>query len=370
MKVALINDSHFGWKNDDLLFHKAFIRFYDQVFFPELRKRKITTIIHLGDLWDRRKYVNFHILYRTRIDFLQKLVDGGYDTHIILGNHDTYFKESNDVNSVTELLHMRYPKFHIYEEPQELILGGLKILMVPWLNSTNLPVGLDMIARSRAKVLMGHLEIAGFPLDHKQVSEHGVDRNIFSRYKAVFSGHYHHASQDGPVRYLGAQYQLTFADLNDKKGFHIFDTETLEIEFIENPNRMFFRLDYDDREEAAQELYRNADHSELTDKYVRVVVPYKTNPILYEQWIDKLLQVNPADLQISEQYSLDVSEDAEEDATSNLKMFETMDPSSHQTLEVINKYVDAMGMDIDRMRLKSELKELYNEATAGVVNVQ
>src|ERR1700685_263164 len=106
MKIALITDTHFGWKNDSLPFQDYFKRFYNEVFFPELRKRGTTTIVHLGDLFERRKYINFHILYRTRTEFLEHL--DGFTTHIMVGNHDTYHRDRNDINSVQELINKRY----------------------------------------------------------------------------------------------------------------------------------------------------------------------------------------------------------------------------------------------------------------------
>ena len=358
MKIALITDTHFGHKNDNLLFHNVFIRFYDDIFFPTLRERGISTIVHLGDLFDRRKYINFHILHRTRIDFLQKLVDGGYDTHVIIGNHDTYFRDTNDVNSVTELIHMRYPNFHVYEHPQEVSFGKLRVLIVPWLNTNSMIPGMEMIANSKASVLMGHLEIAGFHMDQNQVCEHGMDKTIFDHFKKVFSGHFHHASEEGKVRYLGSPYEMTFADLNDPKGFYIFDTDTLELEFVLNPYKMFYRVVYDDREN--KERLLEMDFSEYEGKYVRLIVPHKTDPVLYEQWVDRLLHANPEDLQINEQLTLDVDEEADEqflEFDENNKIVVASD-----TLTVLNNYVNAMGLDIDKSRLFSILRELYIEA--------
>ena len=362
MKIALVTDTHFGWKNDSIQFHDYFVRFYNEVFFPELAKRKIKTIIHLGDLFDRRKYINFHILHRTRTDFLEKLVDGKFDVHIIIGNHDTYFRDSNAVNSVAELVHERYPKFHVYEEPEEVTIDGLNILMVPWLNSSNTEQGLQTIAASKADVLMGHLEIAGFHMDRTQVSEHGLDRSIFNHYKKVFSGHFHHASEDGVIRYLGAPYEYTFADLEDLKGFYFFDTDTLELEFVQNPHRMFYRIVYDDRE--GIEKYADLNTNAYADKYVRVVVLHKANPVFYEQFIDRILQTNPADLQINEQLSLEVGEEADE-------QFQDFDTTGEvvlsDTLTILDSYVDSMGMELDRKRLKDVLRELYIDATTGMV---
>lgn len=366
MKIALVTDTHFGWRNDSLLFHNAFVRFYDEIFFPTLKERGIETVVHLGDLFDRRKYINFHILYRTRIDFLQKLVDGGFDTHIIIGNHDTYFRDSNDVNSVTELIHLRYPNFHVYEEPQYVKFGNRSVLVVPWLNPNNMGPGLEMISKSKSDVLFGHLEIAGFHMDQNQICEHGMDRDVFKNFKMVLSGHFHHPNTDGKIQYLGSPYQMTFADLNDPRGFYILDTDTLELEFIENPNQMFHQIVYDDREPEDKKALAETDFAQFEEKFVRLIVTHKTDPILYEQWVDNVLHANPADTQTRDMCSLEVAEEADEqflEFDENNKIVVVSD-----TLTVLNKYVDAIGReDVDKSRLKDIMKELYVEAMAGKV---
>ena len=58
MKIALITDTHFGARNDSLLFLDFFRKFYENIFFPTLKERGIKEIIHLGDVVDRRKFIN------------------------------------------------------------------------------------------------------------------------------------------------------------------------------------------------------------------------------------------------------------------------------------------------------------------------
>jgi len=360
MKIALLCDTHMGSRNDSMLFHNYFQKFFDEVFFPEIKARGITTVVHLGDLFDRRKYINFNLLYESRKGILENPTSKGLDWHVLVGNHDCYHRDSNEVNSVRELCD-HYPNWKVYEKPTEVVLGGLPILFVPWLNPTILEAGLQTIADSKSKVLMGHLEIAGFHMDQAQISEHGLDKSIFEKYKHVFSGHFHHKSEDGPIKYLGAPYEMTFIDMNDPKGFHVFDTETLELQFVVNPHSMFNRLIYDDREPKNQKKLLKQDFSRYTSTYVRVIVTHKTNPALYEKWIDRLYHINPADVQISDYYEMEMADGDLDDIGKEMKLFE-IDPTQHQTLNVINKYIDNIGLDIDLKRLKDTFKELYIEA--------
>ena len=70
MKIAIITDTHFGAKGDSQIFLEHTFKFFEDVFFPTIKERGITNVLHLGDLMDRRKYVNFHTLHqmRTRLD--------------------------------------------------------------------------------------------------------------------------------------------------------------------------------------------------------------------------------------------------------------------------------------------------------------
>ena len=367
MKIALLCDSHLGSRNDSMLFHEYFKKFYDTVFFPEIEARNITTVVHLGDLFDRRKYINFNLLYESRTGILENPTSKKLDWHVLVGNHDCYHRDSNEVNSVRELCN-HYSNWKVYEKPEEVLLGNLRVLFVPWLNPTILADGLETIANSTSKVLMGHLEIAGFHMDQSQVSEHGLNRDIFAKFKQVFSGHFHHKSEEGPIKYLGAPYEMTFADLNDPKGFHIFDTETLELEYIVNPHFMFNRLIYDDREPKVQKKLIKQDLTQYKDTFVRVIATHKTNPALYEKWLDKLYKVTE-NVTITDYYEMQMSADELDDIGKEIKLFE-IDPTQHQTVNVINKYIDNVGLDIDLDKLKTVMTELYAEATilSGNVN--
>ena len=65
MKIALLNDTHFGARNDSLIFDDYFYKFYDNIF-SYLKEHNIKTLIHLGDIVDRRKFINFRIAHNFR----------------------------------------------------------------------------------------------------------------------------------------------------------------------------------------------------------------------------------------------------------------------------------------------------------------
>ena len=174
MKIALVNDTHFGARSDSLPFDSYFRKFYDEFFFPALAEREIKTIMHLGDIFDRRKYMNYNTLKSCKEYFFDQAKDLNIDMHVVPGNHDTYFKNTNDVNA-PELLLQEYDNVTVYPEVTELDFDGRKILFVPWICSDNYQSTMEMVERTDAEVCFGHFEFSGFQMYKGMPNEHGMD---------------------------------------------------------------------------------------------------------------------------------------------------------------------------------------------------
>ena len=349
MKVAIITDQHFGARNDSVQFLDFYEKFYNEVFFPTIQSNGIDTVLILGDTFDRRKYVNFYTLKRAKQMFFDPLANRGIQVHMLAGNHDTYFKNTNEVNSVDLLLSEYAGSMNIIDGPSEIWVGPHKICMMPWICADNYEDSMTMLKDTDAKYCMGHFEIAGFAMYRGMPSEGGLDRKIFSKFSHTFSGHYHHKSSNDDIHYLGNPYELTWQDYNDPRGFHLFDLDTQQLEFIENPNKMFHRIMYDDKEQTIKEI-DNMDLKPYTNTYVKVVVINKTNPYLFDKFMNNLYNVNPADITIAEDFS-------------ELEEGEELIDQAEDTLTILNKYVDGITEEsINNDKLKILLKELYVEA--------
>ena len=259
MKVALITDQHFGGKQDSQNFLTHIERFYREQFFPYLSKNNIHTVIDLGDTFDRRKFVNFNTLDKVRQFYFDVFYENSIKLHSIVGNHSTYYRNTNSVNS-SELLYGHYPNIEVYPEVTTISIDGTLIDLIPWINSENYDKTIDFIKRSKAHVAFGHLEVAGFAMYKGYNAEDGIAKDIFKGYEIVCSGHYHHKSSKDNIHYLGAPYEITWNDYDDPRGFHVFDTETREIEFIRNKFRLFEKIYYDDE---------NTDYSTLDTGYYK-----------------------------------------------------------------------------------------------------
>ena len=137
MKIALITDTHFGARNDSLPFNEYFYKFWENIFFPYIDKNNIKTIIHLGDTMDRRKFVSYKIANDFRRRFITPIVDRKLDTHILIGNHDTYYKNTNEVNSVQELVGNKYDNIKYYTESNtDLLMVHRYILFLGLIQKT------------------------------------------------------------------------------------------------------------------------------------------------------------------------------------------------------------------------------------------
>ena len=342
MKIAIITDQHFGARKNSKHFHDYFLKFYEDIFFPAIEAEGITTVIDMGDTFDSRKGIDFSALTWAKCNYFDRLQELGCEVHSIVGNHTAYYKNTNQVNAI-DLLLREYDNVHIYSETTNIEVGGLSILLVPWINDDNKEKSLAMIKKSRSPVCMGHLELNGFVATRGHTMEHGMDMKPFKKFKKVYSGHYHHRSSNDNIYYLGNPYEIYWNDVNDPRGFHIFDTETLEQTPVDNPYRLFYNIWYDD------ENYKLFNATEYAGKVVKVIVKKKTNQKSFEKFIDKLYNVGVQELKIIENFNIQENEDFEVEETEN-------------TISILNRYIDESEIDCDKSIIKGILQKIYSQA--------
>ena len=345
MKIALINDTHWSARGDSQLFFDYFMKFFDDVFFPYLKENDIKTVIHAGDLMDRRKFVNFNILNQVRTRFFDKLNEEGIEMHCILGNHDVYYRNTNKVNSIRELFN---DDLILYEEPAVVNFDGLDIAMLPWICKENYDQSIDFIKTAPAPILVGHLELQGYDVMRGVKYDGGMNPKLFDRYEQVLTGHFHCRQEHDNIYYMGTQYQITFADLNETKGFHILDTDTREIEFIENPYKMFYSVTYNDEDGPIEP--DKFDCQYLKGAYVKLFVEHKEHPYSFDRFMDKLYDCGVAKITV-----------VEELVNADWTKEEIVD-MAQDTVTLINSEVDAMEEVKDKEKMKRIIRELYMES--------
>ncbi len=338
-KVALITDTHFGVKKGNQIFHEYFEKFYRDTFFPTLDKHGIDTVIHLGDCFDVRKGIDYWSLDWAKRAVFDLLFERGIETHIIVGNHDIFYKQSLKINSPGLNL-TEYTNIKVYDSPQTANIKGTKIFMVPWICEDNAQDFSEELAYSEAQVCMGHLELAGFYANKDYQCQHGTDFKIFSHFNQVFSGHFHKRSSSGNVTYLGNPYQLYWNDEGETRGFHIYDLDSGELEFIPNPNTMYHKIYYKQGKLINPNKYNGSQ--------IKIIVEESSTPQKLSKLVDDLYKAGVHDIKVIENIDISVDDDVEVE--------------SEDTLTTLTKYVNAMDNDVNKENLIDIFKSLYVES--------
>ena len=342
MKIAILGDTHVGSRNDSKIFHEYFEKFYENIFFPTIKEQGVERIIQLGDLFDRRKYINFYSLAEAKRYFFDKL-PCPMDT--LVGNHDLYWRESVSVNS-SSLVLGEYPNITVHTKPTTIFLDdGTTIDIIPWICAENHAEVFNYIEASKSDLCMGHFEISGFSMYKGMEAHEGLNPNEFNKYELVLSGHFHTRSKKENIIYVGTPYEMNWSDFNDPRGFHIFDTETRQLTFHENPYRIFHRIEYDD----SQKLV-DLDALDLRNCYIKLVVVNKSDYYKFDQFVSKLYTKGCYEIKIVE----DLSEFSDGEVGEEINLEDTM--------SVLSNYIDSVQTDLNKDKIKSFMKSLYIEA--------
>jgi DNA repair exonuclease SbcCD nuclease subunit len=349
MKLCILGDTHFGMRNDSPIFHELYKNFYQNTLFPYLDEHNINAVFQLGDLFDRRKYINFHTLEQVKSYFFDELELRGITLHTLLGNHDVYWKNTLQVNS-TSLVLGEYKNVVIYDKPITMHFDGLAIDVIPWICESNEAQVKTFISETRSEICLGHFELIGFEMDRGNVCHEGFDPSMLSRYETVMTGHFHHPSSKNNIIYVGAPGEMTWADYNDPRGFYIYDTDTRELEFIVNPYTIFCKIFYNDDDLFLNDV-QNRDYSEFKGKYVKLVVSKKTNAFLFETFLDNLTKSGAIDVSVVEDFT---------DVNTSDTIGEV--DQADDTTTILDKYIDGIEIDLNKVKLKSIIRNIYTEA--------
>ena len=347
MKVAILNDTHCGTRNSSDIFLNYQERFYNEIFFPYLKEHNIKNILHLGDFYEHRKFVNFKALNANRRHFLEPMRDMGITMDIIPGNHDVFYKNTNELCSLKELLGYFTSNVNIIMKPKVLNYDGLDVAVIPWINNSNVVEYTEFAKNCKAPFLGAHLELKGFELMAGVTNPHGMNADIFSRFEMVMSGHFHTKSSQGNVHYLGSQFEFTWADVDDNKYFHILDTETREVTPVRNPITLFKKILYNDESTD----YSKIDMTQFENKFVKIIVINKNDLYMFDQFIDRLQSMDTYELKIAESFEEYLGESVDDEKV-----------SLEDTTQLLDSYVEAVDTDLDKDHLKVELRRLYTEA--------
>ena len=335
----------FGARNDLKVFHEFFKEFFIDQFIPYLIANDIKIVFQLGDLFDRRKYINYYSLDECKRYFFDRLNEHGIILHTLVGNHDIYWRESLAVNS-SSLVLGEYYNINVHQDPVTIEIQDTYIDIIPWICPENEREITEFISKSKSDICIGHFEIAGFSMYRGMECHDGLSRDMFNKYEQVWSGHYHTRSKQENITYVGTPYEMTWQDYADPKGFHTFDLETRTLEFIQNNSTIFIKLEYDDSNGDPIDLREY----NLANTFVKLVVIKKTDYYKFDKFINTLHSKGCYDIKIIE----DLSEFSDGEVGEEINL--------EDTISVLSHYIDSIQTDLDKEKVKSYMKSLYVEA--------
>ncbi len=337
--IAIITDTHFGCRKGSQIFHNYFQEFYENTFFPYLDSKSITTVVHCGDIFDVRKGIDYWSLDWAKTHFFNPLRDRGIELHLIVGNHDIFYRNSLNINA-PRLNLAEYDNITIYDRPQTATINGTQCFMVPWICEDNADQFMAELDATSADVCFGHLELAGFYANKDYKCDHGTDPNHFSKFKRVFSGHFHKKSTKGNITYLGNSYQMYWNDEGETRGFHTYNLETNKLKQVKNPLSMFHKFYVKSDDDIEYEKYKNT--------FVKLIIEDQLTPVQISNMVDRFYEQSCHDVKVIESVNIDIDDDVEVEA--------------EDTLTTLTNYVNSMDDSVSKQNLIGIFKSLYVEA--------
>lgn len=363
MKLAIITDTHLGCRSGSSIFREYFRWYYSEILFPYMEENCITNLLHGGDFFDDRNSIKLADIDFITSWFAPELVKRHIHLHVILGNHDVAFRNTNRIHSLSILKASAPDNVTVYEEAELVEFDGQKYAMIPWINSENRESTIDFINGIEKKeevIILGHFEIIGMKMYANSIRcDHGLEPVQFKDFKRVLSGHFHHMSEVQNILYLGSTFHLTWQDYGDPRGFHVFDTKTRDFEFIENEHCLFIEVAFDKEIFAAM---TDAEYEEaFNSRFVRVVVTEADyDKVALMDVISKINRTKPHDLVIQNDTLLNVEEEDGEKTEEKV-----LESTSKTTAEYIESFVKARFQEPDESEAYLKILErLYSEATA------
>ena len=350
MKIAFLGDAHWGARGNSDYFLQKQIDFYREVFFPYLIENDIKHVIQFGDLLEQRKFVNVRILYHLQREYLTRFEEYGITQDIIIGNHDVVHNNTNKISALVEIADKKdFPNTNVLYDPTYKEFDGCRIDFIPWINRENKQEVMEFIEQSTSDYLVGHLEINTFEMVSGIECRDGITPEMFKNYKTTFSGHFHKQSKKrikgSVIHYIGTANEMNWGDYGDQKGFHIFDTETGETEFIKNPTPIYYKVIYDD----TAVDYDSFDESQFTNGIVKIIVDEKEDDLMFDRFVTRV-QKTAHDFLISDMDSFDVSG----------ADVENMDVED--SLSILIKAVDSLKTKLDKNNIKKKINSIHKEA--------
>ena len=345
-KTLIIGDLHIGVKNNSETMMQFQKEFFQNELFPYIKDNGINRVIQLGDTLDKRKTIDFVTSAFLIKEWLSWFDENKVELYSIIGNHDTYYKNTNEISGIKQYESL-FKYVHIIDKPYCLKTKFANYHLIPWICPENKDLVTEYISRIegedfRSTFICGHFELAGFNINRNFISKSGsIDTELLedSPAYAIFSGHYHTPSQNKNIVYVGTPYQLTWNDYGDEKRFFVIDESNIS-QIVKTNQQIFHKIVYTP----------GMSVNEVVDipqkSFVKILVSEQDS--LMDVFVNELTQK----FNLSQCQVIDISEHSEE-CEQELENLELDDP-----FKIMIKSIENMEDPF----IANELLSIYKEA--------
>jgi DNA repair exonuclease SbcCD nuclease subunit len=234
-EFIIISDLHFGERKNSKEYFQQQLDFFIKQLLPYMEKNSLCFILCLGDFFHDRKQLNIEIKERLEKELFSEMQNKKIEFYTLLGNHDIYYKNSLEINSLKSF-ERKFDRFKVIEEPT--YDESKENLFVPWITPSNFLEWKDIIKNTNCKNIFGHFEIGGF-IFHDEINSGNMFTNkMFPKDCRVISGHYHDPQKKGNVHYVGSTFYQNWSSKNQTRGFYHWKDNKMK--FIENKHSIKF----------------------------------------------------------------------------------------------------------------------------------
>lgn len=247
-KAAVFTDIHYGLKNNSIQHNEDCLKFTDW-FIATAKKHGCETCFFLGDYHHNRATINVLTLNYS-LKGLEKLNESFDRVYFIPGNHDLYYRDKRDIQSVEWARYL--PNVEICND----WLVRDDVVIAPWLCGEDY----KNIPKLKGKYLFGHFELPTFYMNAMvEMPDHGeINRKDLHHFDHVFTGHFHKRQTKGNITYIGNAFPHNYSDVNDD------DRGMMILKWGENPE---FHAWPD------QPKFRNYNLTEILEKPDELLIP-------------------------------------------------------------------------------------------------
>lgn len=367
--IPFITDTHFGNKSFNKIVFESMMLFFETQFFPWCIKNNVKNVIHCGDLVHNRNMIDLWINQQIKSRFFRFFEDNNINLHILVGNHDLYFKSSMDVNYLAENTN-EFKHIHVYDEQEKIQIGKYSFLMIPWVINTK-----EFKFKETADICCGHFETIGFKMTSSMYADDGFQTEDFDQFKLTFSGHFHIKSKKKNVRYIGTQYPITWNDYGETKGFYTL-AEDYKVKYIENKvNPKFLKIYYSELDgkyeinvaglKKRSLVPISLDEAiELTkNNYCKLIIKNVEHQALMDSFYQSLVTVS------RDAYKIEIVDSNEIIESFDVSEIEEQIQEETDIETTVSSYLTGMTFeaDIDKKYLINMFQELYKESSEKVV---